>query len=493
MTENSEIVLRSGKTLNYTNIADSSPSTSNMESERQDIGNSSPQVVSQNELEEKVDGLRDELDSLKSMLNTLIKQGQEREEREKLSQSSRNREQSSSDMVTGVNRTHRLHYSTNHDSDEDNDNSPYRASPSSTSETDALLNAIQQIPQKIQKTSTSTKLLQTHVPNFKGQKEKYNEFEHLLLNHLRPIANKLTEEEKIHFFQSLLREDAIEFWQTVQVTSTTTLSDVLAIFRKEFAQEDMKEVARYKWNEAKYDPTTETFSEFLKNLKKTAKQAFGHSADQCIQMFLFGKLPVEIQQELTMANKEDASPDEIKTYLQRKYQYSQVLTTQPAAVQPFNQAAPSHYHNKAAIDQSTHPIVDAREPKRKFEGKCFYCGKVGHRKQECRAKQRDEANGIVKPDAIQRNQPADPDKPKYNPKLVCQICGYTGHSARDCRKRIPKESSTPYGKVPYQKENTDENRERRKDIKRQQRPLNQITTDQPDDENLSSESEQDFQ
>ena len=156
MTESTEIVLRSGKTLNYSTINNSSPSTSNMEPKRQDIRNSSPQAVSQNELEEKVDGLRDELDSLKSMLNTLIKQGQEREEREKMGQSSRNREQSSSDMVTGVNRTQRLPYSTNHDSDYDNDNSPYRASPSSTSETDALLSAIQQTPQKIQKTSTST-------------------------------------------------------------------------------------------------------------------------------------------------------------------------------------------------------------------------------------------------------------------------------------------------------------------------------------------------
>ena len=108
MTESTEIVLRSGKTLNYTTITNSSPSTSNMEPERQDIGNSSPQAVSQNELEEKVDGLRDELDSLKSMLNTLIKQGQEREEREKMSQSSRNREQSSSDKRAKVPCLHSL-------------------------------------------------------------------------------------------------------------------------------------------------------------------------------------------------------------------------------------------------------------------------------------------------------------------------------------------------------------------------------------------------
>ena len=101
MTESTEIVLRSGKTLNYPTIINPSQPTSSMETESQDIGNPSPQAASQTELEEKVDGLRDELDSLKSMLNTLIKQGQEREERENIGQSSRIREQSSSDSLAG--------------------------------------------------------------------------------------------------------------------------------------------------------------------------------------------------------------------------------------------------------------------------------------------------------------------------------------------------------------------------------------------------------
>ena len=149
------------------------------------------------------------------------------------------------------------------------------------------------------------------------------EFEHLLLNHLSPLANKITEENKLHFFQSLLRDAAIEYWHLIQITPTTTLKDVLDLFRKEFAKEYLKEVARYKWDQARYDPTTETFGDFLKSLKKTAKQAFGNEADNIIKMFLFGKLPVEIQQELTMANKEESSPEKIKTYLMRKYQYQQ--------------------------------------------------------------------------------------------------------------------------------------------------------------------------
>ena len=129
---------------------------------------------------------------------------------------------------------------------------------------------------------------------------------------------------------------------------------------------------------------------------------------------------------------------------------------------------------------------------KRSEGKCFYCGKQDHRKQDCRGRQRDEANGISKPDATQPAKQQDEDKPKYNLKLVCQICRYTGHSARDCRKRIQKQTSTPYGQLPYKQPDEQENKERRRELKQQQRPMNQLEK-QDDNEDPSSEGKQDFQ
>ena len=46
------------------------------------------------------------------------------------------------------------------------------------------------------------KILQTQVPLFRGNREKYNEFEHLLLDHLRAHQHKLSEEQKLTYFFS---------------------------------------------------------------------------------------------------------------------------------------------------------------------------------------------------------------------------------------------------------------------------------------------------
>ena len=489
MSIESSKVLRNGKVLtdlsskSSLDNANSSPNL-NMESSTNSAegidrsGRNSPTNENSTQVinEERFSRLQDEMSVLKAMMEKIISQNEERDKQNRGSIATSSYAVGTSNMVTGVNRTHRNHRNHFHDDEYDAN------APSNTTES-ALLNAIQDLPRKLQK--TNTKLLQTHVPNFRGTKDNYNEFEHLLLYHFRPIANKITEEDKIHFFQSLLRDEAIDFWQTITISSTTTLQDVLQLFRKEFAKEDMREVARYKWNEAKYDPTTQTFGDFLKDLEKIAKQAYGDEAD--IKMFLFGKLPVEIQQELTMANKEDSSPEEIKTYLLRKYQYQNVLQQTTSTYQPFNQMSDNTTKREFTRSDQAPPKTETK----RFEGKCFYCGKQGHRKQECRKRQRDEANGTTKPDAIQPTKRQEDDKPKYNPKLVCQICGYTGHSARDCRKRIPKQTSTLYGQLPYKRTDDQENKERRRELKQQQRPMNQLEI-QDDNADLSSE-EQDFQ
>ena len=97
--------------------------------------------------------------------------------------------------------------------------------------------------------------------------------------------------------------------------------------------------------------------------------------------------------------------------------------------------------------------------------------------------------GSKKEDAIPMKKTVDPDKPKYNPKLVRQICGYTGHSARDCRRQVPKESSSAYGKVPYATNSQDDNNARRQDLKRQQKPMNPMQAVNEEDEPTSYSDE----
>ena len=139
----------------------------------------------------------------------------------------------------------------------------------------------------------------------------------------------------------------------------------------------------------RYDPATETFNDFLNKFKKVAKQAFGDRSSDLTETFLFAKLPVHMQNELAMAEKHDATIEEIRTFVQRRCQYAQLLPNTTNA-QPFNEiSAPQP--NAATSQTSTAQPQQNRETKRKFDGQCRHCGIHGHKWAECRKRLREEA------------------------------------------------------------------------------------------------------
>ena len=77
-------------------------------------------------------------------------------------------------------------------------------------------------------------------------------------------------------------------------------------------------MAKYKFEQMRYDPATETFNHFLNKFKKIAKQALGDRSSDKPETFLFAKLPVHTHTELARAGKHDATMEEIRTFVQRR-------------------------------------------------------------------------------------------------------------------------------------------------------------------------------
>ena len=225
---------------------------------------------------------------------------------------------------------------------------------------DDIVTEIHHLKETMTDTVQHPKILQTQVPLFRGNREKYIAFERLLLNHLRPHQPKLSEEPKLTYFQGLLRDDAIEFWQSLKMTNQTTLAQVLRYFKKEYAKEDFKEVAKYKFDQMRYNPSAETFNDFLNKFKKVAKQAFGDKSSDITETFLFAKLPVQMQNDLAMAGKHDASMEEIRTFVQRRCQYAQLIPNTTSA-QPFNQISALQPNVAAHFKQTNSRVYNANE------------------------------------------------------------------------------------------------------------------------------------
>ena len=211
--------LRSGRVINSSSETSSTidpdmAQSSANDSDTNDNSDISSQLSEIKEsYERRINELHQEFSQLKDLMTAIVIKSNNEPQPSSTKGPSKPAQQQGFDMVTRVTETRSTRPTSSFtnfrryqedDSDEEGESTP-------RSNEERLLNAIETIPQRIKSSTTNTKLLQTHVPNFRGQKDKFVEFEHLLLNHLSPLANKITEENKLHFFQSLLRDDAIEY------------------------------------------------------------------------------------------------------------------------------------------------------------------------------------------------------------------------------------------------------------------------------------------
>ena len=122
-----------------------------------------------------------------------------------------------------------------------------------------VMNAITNVHKMIQRTTKEPKLVQTQVSIFKGQKYRYNDFELLPLNHTQLFQHKMTEEQKLLLFEKLLREDDIELWQKLTLTSDQSFLELLRTFRKEYSENEFEEVSSYRWDQLRNDSPLNLF------------------------------------------------------------------------------------------------------------------------------------------------------------------------------------------------------------------------------------------
>ena len=135
---------------------------------------------------------------------------------------------------------------------------------------------------------------------------------------------------------------------------------------------------------------------------------------------------MQIQHELSTAGKVRVpSVEQIIVFIQRQFQYQQLIP-QPNRTRPFNEI--TSLNNRPP--QGTHKTASTNDRPNSSED-CLYCGKRGHKERDCRSK-KPEAN--TQPQDNRQEEP-QPERAKYNSKLVCNSCRYTGHSARDCIHR----------------------------------------------------------
>ena len=104
------------------------------------------------------------------------------------------------------------------------------------------------------------------MPTFDGKTDKFELFEDLFQTSLK-IHNQLTEDDTINYFHSLMRGPTRE-----------NLGEIPAVFRRKYVKPQSMATAKHKLQKLIFNPANRKLVDFLDELQKLAKEAFGIAA-----------------------------------------------------------------------------------------------------------------------------------------------------------------------------------------------------------------------
>ena len=148
-----------------------------------------------------------------------------------------------------------------------------------TIEADQILLALQQLATNSEsvnfnnifsRISKLPKSLRTTMPTFDGKSEKFELFEDLFQTSLK-IHNQLTEEDKINYFHSLMRGDALQTFKNITSPNRENLGEILTVFRRKYVKPQSMATAKHKFQRLVFNPANQKLYDVLDELQKLAK------------------------------------------------------------------------------------------------------------------------------------------------------------------------------------------------------------------------------
>ena len=292
------------------------------------------------------------------------------------------------------------------------------------------------------------------MPTFDGKSEKFEPFEDLFQTSLR-IHNQLTEEDKINYFHSLMRGDALQTFKNITSPNRENLGEILTVFRRKYVKPQSMATAKHKFQRLVFNPANQKLIDFLDELRKLAKDAFGDAAQAIIEQFIYATMPPHLKKSINQAHLENSTYQQIVSHLERELEVNGLeapdempikTVTQQATQQNSNKPRltchhckkPGQYQNqyrqlKREKDQTRNNTNSANNDKGRFQTKSNpHNNKVANNTR---------GNNIS-------NQRDRRPKPVFPP---CETCGRTNHSTESCylganaANRPPPQNRRPEG------------------------------------------------
>ena len=150
------------------------------------------------------------------------------------------------------------------------------------------------------------KSLTTTIATFDRKSEKIELFEDLFQtssqNH-----NQLTEKDKINYFHYVTRGDALQTFKNITSPNRDNLGEILTVFHRKYVKTQSMATTKPKFQRLVFNPANQKSTDFLDELQKLAKDAFGFAAQDIIEQIVYAKMHPHLNKSINQVNWENGT------------------------------------------------------------------------------------------------------------------------------------------------------------------------------------------
>ena len=113
-----------------------------------------------------------------------------------------------------------------------------------------------------------------------------------------------------------MRGDALQTFKNITSPNRENLGEILTVFRKKYVKPQSMATAKHKFQQLVFNPANQKLIDFLGELQKLAKDAFGVDAQAIIEQFIYAKMPPHLKKSINQAHLENGTYEQIVTHLE---------------------------------------------------------------------------------------------------------------------------------------------------------------------------------
>ena len=115
-----------------------------------------------------------------------------------------------------------------------------------------------------------------------------------------------------------MRGDALQTFKNFNNPNRENLGEILTVYRRENVKPQSMATAKHKFQRLVFNPANQKVIDFLDELQKLVKDAFGAAAQAIIELFVYAKMLPHLKKLIHQAHLENGSYEQIVWHLERE-------------------------------------------------------------------------------------------------------------------------------------------------------------------------------